>query len=91
MTPMPNAPGFQNIVMAPKPDRRLGFVKAQYQTRFGLVKSEWRYEGDKWIWSFTVPPGATASVTLPGETKAKTYPAGTYGFERVCKSKGECE
>ena len=78
----PKAPGFKNIVMAPKPDKRLGFVKAEYETPRGLVKSAWRYEGDKWIWDFTVPAGATASVTLPGETAAKPYAAGTYHIER---------
>ena len=79
----PKAPGFKNIIMAPKPDRRLGFVKAEYRTPHGLVRSAWRYEGEKWIWEFTVPEGATASVTLPGETAAKTYRPGTY---QVCSS-----
>ena len=75
-------PGFRNIIMAPKPDKRLGFVKAEYRSRAGLIKSAWKYEGNKWIWDFTVPEGATASVTLPGEMAAKTYPAGTYRIER---------
>ena len=74
----PKAPGFKNIVMAPQPDRRLGHVNASYKTRFGEVKSAWRYEGDTWVWDFTVPKGATASVTLPGEKRARTYAPGTY-------------
>ena len=78
----PKAPGFRNIVMAPKPDRRLGSLKAQYKTRFGLVKSAWRYEGETWVWDVTVPTGATASITLPGEKQTRTYPAGTYRFTR---------
>ena len=57
-------------------------IKAEYKTSFGLVKSAWRYDGDKWIWDFTVPKGATASVTLPGEAVAKTYAAGTYRIEK---------
>ena len=74
----PKAPGFKNVVMAPQPDRRLGHVNASYKTRFGEVKSAWRYEGDTWVWDFTVPKGATASVTLPGEKQARTYAPGTY-------------
>ena len=77
-----SAPGFRNIVMAPKPDRRIGFVKAEYKSAAGLVTSAWRYEGAKWIWDFAVPAGATASVTLPGETTAKRYAAGTYHIEK---------
>ena len=74
----PAEPGFQHIIMKPIPDKRLGFVKAEYQSAAGLIKSAWRYEGDQWIWDFTIPEGATASVTLPGETEAKEYTSGTY-------------
>ena len=64
--------------MAPRPDRRLGFVKASYRMAQGVVTSAWRYEGEKWIWEFTVPEGLTAQVTLPGESEAKTYASGTH-------------
>ena len=76
------APGFVNIVMAPRPDRRLGFVDAEYRSRAGVVKSSWKYVGDVWRWTFTVPEGATADVTLPGETKSVRYRAGTYTIEK---------
>ena len=78
----PKSPGFKNIVMAPKPDRRIGYVKAEYKTPHGLVKSAWRYNGNTWIWTFTVPADATASVTVPGETEATTFRPGTYTIER---------
>ena len=78
----PAKPGFKHIIMKPVPDKRLGFVKAEYKSAAGLIRSEWRYDGDKWIWNFTVPEGATASVTLPGETEAKEYSAGTYTLEK---------
>ena len=71
-------PGFRHIIMRPLPDKRLGHVDAQYQSAAGLIRSAWRYEGNQWIWEFTVPQGATATVTLPGETESKEYEAGTY-------------
>ena len=74
----PKAPGFKNIIMAPKPDRRVGYVKAEYRSAAGLVKSAWRYEGDEWIWEFTVPEGSTATVTLPGEAESKQYGPGAH-------------
>ena len=75
----PCDPGFKTIVMKPQPDRRLGFVKAAYRTPAGgVVTSAWRYEGDKWIWEFTVPEGSVAKVTVPGETASKTYKPGSY-------------
>jgi alpha-L-rhamnosidase len=71
-------PGFKHIIMRPMPDKRLGFVNAEYKSAAGVIKSAWRYEGDKWIWEFTIPEGATASVTLPGESVATTYTSGSY-------------
>ena len=75
----PSDPGFRRIVMKPVPDRRLGWVKAEYRSTAGLIRSAWRYEGDQWIWEFSVPEGATALVTLPGQEKDPTeYSAGSY-------------
>ena len=74
----PAEPGFKHIIMKPIPDKRLGHIDAEYQSAAGLIKSSWKYEGDQWIWNFTIPEGATASVTLPGETEAKEYTAGSY-------------
>ena len=78
----PAQPGFKHIIMKPIPDKRLGHVTAEYQSAAGLIKSAWKYEGDQWIWDFTIPEGATASVTLPGESEAKEYTSGTYQIVR---------
>ena len=74
----PAEPGFKHIIMKPVPDKRLGSVSAEYNSAAGLIKSEWNYDGDKWVWNFTIPEGATATVTLPGETESKDYKAGKY-------------
>ena len=83
----PAQPGFKHIIMSPVPDKRLGFVKAEYRSAAGLIKSHWRYEGDEWIWTFTIPEGATASITLPGEKESTEYTAGTY----TCKTSTSCD
>lgn len=77
-------PGFKHIVMEPFPDRRLGFLKAEYKSASGVIRSEWQYEGDIWIWTFTVPEGAIASVKLPGEEQFRTYLSGTYREQLNC-------
>lgn len=74
----PKVPGFKHIIMRPIPDKRLGHVSAEYNSAAGLIKSDWKYDGDNWIWQFTIPDGATASVTLPGETSTKAYNSGTH-------------
>ena len=78
----PENPGFKTVVMAPVPDRRLGFVEAEYKSAAGVIKSDWRYEGDKWIWRFTVPEGATAKVKAPGDAEFSRYASGTYEIVR---------
>lgn len=78
----PAEPGFHHIIMKPVPDKRLGHLKAEYRSAAGLIKSAWRYKGDQWIWTFTIPRGTTATVTLPGETTSKEYKAGTYTIKR---------
>lgn len=78
----PSAPGFRHIIMKPVPDRRLSSLDASYRTPFGTVESHWHYEGDNWVWNFTVPEGTTASVTLPGTTVAEEYAPGDYTVSR---------
>ena len=77
----PAAPGFKHIIMRPIPDKRLGHLTAEYNSSAGTIRSAWRYEGDKWIWDFTIPEGATASVTVPGEG-VKEYQSGSYTISR---------
>jgi alpha-L-rhamnosidase len=64
--------------MKPVPDRRLGSLDASYPSAAGLIESHWRYEGDEWIWTFVIPKGSTASVTLPRESGAKEYSEGKH-------------
>ena len=71
-------PGFKHIIMKPVPDKRLGSLDAEYKSTAGLIKSSWKYDGDKWTWDFTIPEGATATVTLPGQTESKEYTSGSY-------------
>jgi len=85
IAPDVSAPGFKRIIMAPKPDRRLGFVRAEYKSAAGLIKSAWRFEGDVWKWEFTVPEGATALVTLPGEVESKEFAPGTHSLSLPAK------
>ena len=76
----PARPGFRHIIMKPVPDRRLGHLDASYQSAAGLIKSSWRYEGDEWIWTVTIPEGSTATVHLP-DGKVQEIASGTNTFQ----------
>ena len=77
-----DSPGFKHIILKPVPDKRLRFVDAEFDSPAGTIKSSWRYNGDTWMWTFTVPEGAVASVTIPGETDSTDYQAGTYSVTK---------
>ena len=67
--------GYKHFTLSPKPDRRMGFCKASYRSRQGLIKSEWRYEdGGRLVWKFSIPAGTTATVVPPGEKPRELGP-----------------
>ena len=71
-------PGYKHIMLAPIPDRRIGKVKACFNSMYGKIHSSWFYAEDgTWTWTFTIPANTTATVTVPGE-QPKDYVAGTY-------------
>lgn len=76
--PDENKPGYENIIIAPLPDKRLSYVKASLDTRHGTVKSEWHIEGDTVTYTFTVPQNATADITVGGKTERVTGGVHTY-------------
>ena len=69
----------REFVLAPIPDARLGYVKAAYRTKNGVIRSAWRYTDGKCKWTFTVPKGATAKVRANG--LESTYESGDYELE----------
>ncbi|MDD6253285.1 MAG: family 78 glycoside hydrolase catalytic domain [Bacteroidales bacterium] len=77
----PQDAGFRHIIMKPVPDRRLGHLEARYNSAAGIIESSWRYEGEDWLWDFTIPEGSTATVTLPGESESKEYGPGRHSVK----------
>ena len=43
---MEEKPGFEQVCVCPKTDRRLGWLEAQVETRYGTLFVGWKYEGD---------------------------------------------
>ena len=72
----PTTPAYKTFDISPIPSERLGFAKAQIETRSGTITSEWTYVDDGIRYSFIIPSGTTAKVTIDGETKE--YSAGSY-------------
>lgn len=58
-------PGFENVILSPKPDKRLEWAEASYKSEYGTVISKWKYNGDVIDYEFTVPN--TATLILDGK------------------------
>ena len=72
--PMEEFPGFEKFVLAPAPDtrkfisegqERITSVKAEYESRFGLIKAAWCYENGEFVYRVTVPENSEAIVVFP--------------------------
>jgi len=75
-----DAPGFKKIRLAPEPNKRLGFAKAEVDTAMGVVKCGWKYNADGSVTiDATVPFDTTAEIILPSG-ESKMLDAGVYSF-----------
>ena len=70
------SPAYKTFKLCPTPLKELGFAKARIETRSGVITSEWTYCEDGVRYSFSIPEGTVAEVTVDGVSK--TYTAGTY-------------
>lgn len=63
-----------------EPDQRLGYLHASYDSPYGKITSDWKYEKNRIVYTFEIPANMTATVRLEG-CDPETLKAGSY--ERV--------
>lgn len=88
------APGYRKVVLRPRPGGTLQWVKASLRTPHGLVRSAWRREGNATVYEFSVPPNASADVSLAdaraaGVTENATPLERIDGVTHVVEANGE--
>lgn len=66
------APGFKHFFVKPAVVGDLTFAKARYQSIRGDIVSEWRIQDETFRLTVTVPPGAAATVVVPGQGPVRT-------------------
>lgn len=69
--------GYKHICIQPHTDKRLGFLKAEIDSRCGRISSYWYYDSDKIIFEFEIPRDTTAEVILP-DGRSETIADGKY-------------
>ena len=69
-------PGFEEIVIAPRPTKRLDYLSAKIETRRGTVSSAWFKEGDSFRYEITTPVDTTIII----DGKEHKVKKGSYVF-----------
>ncbi len=69
-------PGFAKIIVEPLADKRMEWLDVSIETKYGVIRSAWRFENGKARYEISVP--MDANIIIEG----KEYPvtAGTYLF-----------
>ncbi len=63
--PVDDKAGFEEVIIAPVADKRLGHIKASLNTSHGKIQSAWYYNGDKVSYEIATPVNAT--IIINGE------------------------
>lgn len=71
------APGYKQILIAPKPGGGLKNASAELETSYGKVKSAWEIDGGKTKLDIIIPPNTTAKIVLPATGNNTITESGT--------------
>ncbi|MDT7802147.1 MAG: alpha-L-rhamnosidase [Actinomycetota bacterium] len=76
----PGSVGYRTLTIAPALVGDLTHASGSYRTPLGTVGSSWTKSAHQFRLEVTVPPGATATVHLPGSPAAHTVGSGKHTF-----------
>lgn len=74
--PVEEAPGYKKVLIAPNPDARLDWLKASYESDYGVIHTEWKKIENMWRYEITTP--VPARIVIAGKEYEKE--PGTYYF-----------
>ena len=75
-----NVAGENHFMIAPRPGGHFTYAGASYVSVYGEVKSSWKRENSKTVYTVVIPANCTAEIKLPGRG-AESVTAGTYEME----------
>jgi len=61
----PEKPGYQHILLDPHPGGGLSYANTAFRSMYGEIRSDWKKEGDDFVYEVVIPVNTTATVTLP--------------------------
>ena len=74
--PFENTPGFKHFLLRPHNFGQLKFARADYQSMYGMIRSQWQKDGARFTWNITIPPNSSAEVAIPAHHRAEVNESG---------------
>jgi alpha-L-rhamnosidase len=65
----PQTPGYKHFFLQPHPGGNLTFASAELNTFYGTIKSAWKLEDGKMIYTCSVPPNSSGTVCFENTEK----------------------
>ena len=65
----PEKAGFKEFILKPTPDptKKMTFAKGYYDSVYGRISSEWKLDGNGWIYKTSIPANTIATLYLPAK------------------------
>lgn len=60
-------PGFKHIILQPEPDQEIGYANCAYESEYGTIASNWKYDKGSFVYDATVPANTSATIYVPVE------------------------
>jgi len=70
------SPGFKKIIIKPQPAGSINWAKGSYQSVRGIIKSDWRKEGEKISLKVSIPANTSALVYIPAKQNSGVTESG---------------
>lgn len=61
----PENPAFKHIIVRPRIDGDLKFVRASHNSPYGRISTDWNRDGNKFTLQVSIPPNTSATVYVP--------------------------
>jgi alpha-L-rhamnosidase len=65
INPDEKAPGFKHIVFRPYFTSKLKHAEATYESPYGTIVSNWKWEGEVFAWNIEIPANSGADIFIP--------------------------
>jgi alpha-L-rhamnosidase len=76
ISPDPEKPGFKHSIIKPYPVTSLSFANTSYQSVYGEIKTQWKFEGEDYLLNVSIPANTSATVYVLADNEQKVTESG---------------